>query len=287
MNPKFSIIDGHKYCSKCNAFLPIVAFDPNKNIKSGLSSWCINCTIKYRKHRYTPTGRSRGRPSKPKSPKSPKPTVPKGFKICSKCSILKEATNEVFCKTDLTKSGLSADCKECRYKQDKERRDKDPEKCKETQRKSYYKNIEKRKKSAKKWAQKNRKQINAKAREKRQQNPTIRIAENLRRAVNGCTKYNGFRKTSQLNQYLGCNSQEFKKYLESLFQPGMTWDNYGYGDDKWNMDHKIPLASATTVEELYVLNHYSNLQPLWQPDNLRKSDSLPSINLPININPIS
>ena len=30
----------------------------------------------------------------------------------------------------------------------------------------------------------------------------------------------------------------------------------------WDIDHKIPLASAETEEELLKLNHYTNLQPL-------------------------
>ena len=46
----------------------------------------------------------------------------------------------------------------------------------------------------------------------------------------------------------------------------MTWDNKGlyngvlnYG---WDIDHKIPLSSANSEEDLYRLNHFTNLQPL-------------------------
>mgnify|MGYP002132731409 FL=1 len=46
----------------------------------------------------------------------------------------------------------------------------------------------------------------------------------------------------------------------------MTWDNYG----DWHIDHIIPLNSAQTEEDLYKLCHYSNLQPLWALDNLKK-----------------
>ena len=46
----------------------------------------------------------------------------------------------------------------------------------------------------------------------------------------------------------------------------MSWNNHGkynkelnYG---WDIDHIIPVSSATSEEQLIKLNHYSNLQPL-------------------------
>ena len=52
----------------------------------------------------------------------------------------------------------------------------------------------------------------------------------------------------------------------------MSWDNYGlYG---WHIDHKVPLSLAKTEEELLKLCHFSNLQPLWAKDNLKKGDSI-------------
>lgn len=71
---------------------------------------------------------------------------------------------------------------------------------------------------------------------------------------------------------LGCSIEFLKQYLESKFQPGMTWDNWGKGPDKWNIDHIIPLASfdLTDRTELLKACHYTNLQPLWEPENMRK-----------------
>jgi hypothetical protein len=71
-------------------------------------------------------------------------------------------------------------------------------------------------------------------------------------------------------ELLGCTWSEAKEYIERLFQPGMTWSNHGVGEKCWHIDHKIPIASATTIEEAIKLNHISNLQPLWQKDNLSK-----------------
>ena len=71
-----------------------------------------------------------------------------------------------------------------------------------------------------------------------------------------------------INSTLNEKSDELKIYLESKFVEGMSWNNYGlYG---WHIDHIIPLSSANTEDEIYKLCHYTNLQPLWSEDNLKK-----------------
>jgi hypothetical protein len=51
----------------------------------------------------------------------------------------------------------------------------------------------------------------------------------------------------------------------------MTWDNQG----KWHIDHIIPLSSGNTEEEIIKLCHYTNLQPLWAIDNMKKGSKTP------------
>lgn len=68
---------------------------------------------------------------------------------------------------------------------------------------------------------------------------------------------------------LGCSFQNFKNHIELQFQPEMTWENYG----KWEIDHIYPLSVAVTnKEEFKIACHYSNLQPLWKIDNIRKGN---------------
>lgn len=71
---------------------------------------------------------------------------------------------------------------------------------------------------------------------------------------------------------LGCTLDEFRIYMESLFQPGMSWDNWSRTG--WHIDHIIPLANfdLTDREQLLKACHYTNLQPLWASDNIRKGN---------------
>jgi len=71
---------------------------------------------------------------------------------------------------------------------------------------------------------------------------------------------------------LGCTIIELKRYLESLFQPGMSWSNWGYGVGKWNIHHIIELAkfNLTDREQFLKVAHYTNLQPVWHEDHMKK-----------------
>jgi hypothetical protein len=82
-------------------------------------------------------------------------------------------------------------------------------------------------------------------------------------------KNNGFVKNNKSEIILGCTFDEFRTYIESLWESWMTWDNYGNPKDgvyepnkTWDIDHMIPTDSATTEEELIKLNHHTNLQPM-------------------------
>ena len=71
---------------------------------------------------------------------------------------------------------------------------------------------------------------------------------------------------------LGCSIEELKKYFESKFQKYMTWENYGqFG---WHVDHIKPLSNFDLTDRKQFLEacHYTNLQPLWWKENIRKSN---------------
>jgi hypothetical protein len=72
---------------------------------------------------------------------------------------------------------------------------------------------------------------------------------------------------------LGCSIKELRAHLEARFQPGMSWENWS--PTGWHIDHIRPLASfdLTQRDQLLLACHYTNLQPLWAPENVRKGAS--------------
>lgn len=78
------------------------------------------------------------------------------------------------------------------------------------------------------------------------------------------------------NDLIGCSPVELKNYLELLWAEGMSWDNYGWGEGKWVIDHIVPIAAFNLENEKEIKKcfHYTNLRPLWFKDNESKSDLL-------------
>jgi hypothetical protein len=93
-----------------------------------------------------------------------------------------------------------------------------------------------------------------------------RLRNRLRDALN-----DGYKSGSAV-QDLGCSIPELKNYLESKFQEGMTWENWSFKG--WHIDHIIPLDSFNLSDRKEFLKacHYTNLQPLWSSDNIRKKN---------------
>jgi hypothetical protein len=72
--------------------------------------------------------------------------------------------------------------------------------------------------------------------------------------------------TIEILDIIGCTFDDFKKHLEDRFEIWMSWDNYGLYNGElnygWDIDHIIPVSNAINEQEIFKLNHYSNLQPL-------------------------
>lgn len=148
------------------------------------------------------------------------------------------------------------------------------EKTKEERRKQYkiYRenNLENELNRAKNWRINNRKRANNNSNEwqkrQRKTNLNFKIKNNLRCRIWKAIKREN--KTLKTMDFIGCTIHELKIHLEMQFTEGMNWDNYG----KWEIDHIKPCSKfdLTDIEQQKICFHYTNLQPLWQIDNLKK-----------------
>lgn len=125
---------------------------------------------------------------------------------------------------------------------------------------------------------KNKDKINKYYKERKKTNIRFKLRDLLSKRILSAIKNQYGIKAVTTIKLLGCDIETIRKYLESKFQDGMSWENHGKGSGKWNIDHIIPCAAfdLTKEEEQRKCFHYSNLQPLWEIDNLIKSDKLPN-----------
>lgn len=145
------------------------------------------------------------------------------------------------------------------------------------------KNPEKVKKRAAKYYATHKEQIKFKERKRRIKNPTyfsdynrkrakediqFKLSKNLRSRLHDAVRHD--RKGGSAVRDLGCTIGEFKLYLESLFKPGMSWDNWSITG--WHIDHIVPLVKfdLSNREQFLKACHYTNLQPLWYLENVAK-----------------
>ena len=105
-------------------------------------------------------------------------------------------------------------------------------------------------------------------------NINFKISITIRNSVKRILKIHT--KTGNTKDFVDYTPEQLKNHLESLWQVGMSWENYGlYG---WHIDHMRPLASYNFIREDGTLNELEikkatdlqNLQPLWAIDNLIK-----------------
>lgn len=120
------------------------------------------------------------------------------------------------------------------------------------------------------WAKNNRAKINAYCRNryvsKREVKLTRLLRNRLSAAISGRAP-----KSFSAQELLGCSIRWLQVHLEALFVPGMTWENYG---PVWHVDHIKPCAlfDLTNQEQQKICFHWTNLQPLFALENLKKSD---------------
>lgn len=118
----------------------------------------------------------------------------------------------------------------------------------------------------------NQRRINDKLR--RQTDPQFKLGIILRNRMNHAL--NGHTKSAHTLELIGCSVDSLKQHIEKQFKTGMTWQNHGRGRYKWHIDHIIPCISfnLTDPEQQKKCFCYTNLQPLWEHENIAKHDKI-------------
>ena len=205
------------------------------------------------------------------------------MKRCTKCKVEKEYSD--FGKDKRAKDGLTHQCKDCRnkhhrlYRQTengqqkiKEYELKNKDKISKQRRERYANNREHELAVNRKWAEQNKDRIRETNRKyqqhQRDNNINYKLRCNLKGRIYDAVKNNT--KSKRTMELLGCSIEYLKQHLFEQFQDGMSWDNYG----EWHIDHIRPYASfdLSDPKQQQECFHYTNLQPLWAIDNLKKQD---------------
>jgi hypothetical protein len=107
--------------------------------------------------------------------------------------------------------------------------------------------------------------------------PVFKVKKYLRNRIKQAIKNN--QKSGSAVSDLGCSINKLKFHLQLKFHRNprgkheyMTWDNYG----EWHIDHKRPLSKfvLSNKEDFLRACHYTNLQPMWALDNIKKGNKI-------------
>lgn len=190
---------------------------------------------------------------------------------CYKCK--EKKTIEHFWSDKSRSSGVSSSCRPCHYKYKHELRV-----AKQLQRDPSY-TPGKRGRKAKSIEEKKAKKRISDARFEKT-NKSRRLAQRLRGRLKKVMNHHIAHKTTlgKFIDWAGCSGPELLKHFESTWynhpitNEAMSWDNYGFGNGKWTIEHIRPVIDFIRKnEELRKANHFTNLRAMWFEENIAKS----------------
>ena len=270
-----------KTCTQCGEKKSICEFYKNKSAKDGLGVYCKSCIKAYEeanKERIKAYRKAYREANKEKIAERDK-----AYQEANKDKIkaYRQANKEKIAKQN--KAYYEAN-KEKLLKRHKAYSKTNKEKIAERQRAYRKANKEKIVEYRKAYYQDNKEKVNTRRRAYRKykynNDPLFKIKSIYRNSVKEAFTSIGKKKNCNSIKVLGLEAwQELEEYLSNQFYDHpvtgekMTFDNHGKGENCWQIDHIVPLLTAKTEEDVIRLSHYTNLQPLWEVDHLKKTYS--------------
>jgi len=118
-------------------------------------------------------------------------------------------------------------------------------------------------------------------------NPHAKIVQSLRGRLGRILRNKKDFHTGPIKDFIGCSKDKLIAHVEGQFEEGMTWDNYGdrRNGKYWVIDHIVPISHFKDIwssndqhliqEHSLLVNHFTNLRPLWWQENLAKGSEKP------------
>lgn len=245
-----------RICTVCKEEKDFNSFYKSNKEKSGVGQKCKNCHKDIRKISLS------------------KPKVVRGtFKICGKCKISYPLDNYV--KDNSKYDGLSSSCQSCV----REYRENNKPLLRKLKRQYTLNNKERILEYGRTYT-----------RERLLTDPLFKLKSNISRLIFQTFKNSKYQKKSKTVKVLGISMDKFKSHIESQFLSWMCWEKHGNCDTEdyncsFDLDHIIPCSYAKNEEEVVLLNHWSNFQPLCSKTNRadKRATVYPCTNLVLRI----
>ncbi len=92
-------------------------------------------------------------------------------------------------------------------------------------------------------SEKGKKKARNRAKERYWTDTNYRFQARSRAIIRKGLRQQGIKKFNKTVALIGCTWNEYRLYIESLWEPWMTWENYGSLPGQWEIDHILPIVS--------------------------------------------
>ena len=241
-----------KICSRCKQIKNLIDFDRDKRRKDGRFSYCKSC--RFIENRLPHIRECQKKANLKFRSKVDYPEIKKKHDKKYSQSEKGKATNKTYVEKHREKLKFYHE----KYAKQWAKTSAGKTSLKKARQKYYYKNLEYSREMQRDFYY------------KRKQKIEYRISDAVSSSIYDALKQN--KNGWSWEKLVGYTLSDLMKHLENLFQPGMSWSNYG----RWHIDHIIPKSSFSfnSLDDLEFKQCWTlkNLQPLWAIDNIRKSN---------------